>query len=111
MERIIKAFFNSLAGMKAAFATEEAFRQEVYLSIIIMPAIFIIEISLVEKVLVVMALSLVLVAELANTALEELSDRVTKEIDPAIKKVKDVASAAVLIALINLSVTLAIILL
>ena len=46
------------------------------------------------------SLVFLLIVELLNTALEKLSDRVSLEHDPAIKRVKDMGSAAILLALI-----------
>lgn len=46
------------------------------------------------------SLILLIIVELLNTALEKLSDRVTREPDPEIKRVKDMGSAAILLALL-----------
>ena len=46
------------------------------------------------------SLVFLLIVELLNTALEKLSDRVTREHDPYIKRVKDMGSAAILLALL-----------
>jgi diacylglycerol kinase (ATP) len=41
-----------------------------------------------------------LIVELLNTAVEKLADRLTREIDPEIGRVKDMGSAAVGLALL-----------
>ena len=104
MGRIWKAFCYSLAGLKQAFADETAFRQEIYLGIILFPAAWFLAQTPVELALMWFSLIFVLAMELANSAVEAAIDRVGAEIHPLSKKAKDVASAAVLLALLNVAI-------
>lgn len=106
MKKIFKAFLNSCAGLRVAFLGGRAFRQELYLAIIIIPAVLFIGVTSLKFVLLLLSLLFVMAMELVNTAIEALSDRITQEVDPAIKIAKDVGSAAVLLALINLCAVL-----
>ncbi len=100
MNRIIKAFFYSLAGLKAAWKDEEAFRQEVLLSALLIPLAFFLAPDKISLILMVGSVVLVLVVELLNTAVEAAINRISSEIHPLSKKAKDTASAAVLLSLL-----------
>lgn len=99
--RLIKAFGYSIEGFIAAFKTEEAFRIEVVLAALLIPAVFFMDITAVERALLIGSIFLVLIAECINTAVEACINRISDEIHPLSKKAKDVASTAVLFALIN----------
>ncbi len=97
--RIIKAFGYSLAGLKAAWLNEAAFRQEVLLCIILIPFAFLLGNNGLERALLISCIILVLITELLNSAIEALADRISSEQDILIKRAKDIGSAAVFIAL------------
>ncbi|MCK5718002.1 MAG: diacylglycerol kinase [Thiomargarita sp.] len=97
--RIIKATGYSIAGLKAAWIHEAAFRQEVLLCIILIPLGFWLGDTGVERALLMSSLLLIVLMELLNSAIEALSDRLTQEQDPLIKRAKDIGSAAVFVAI------------
>ena len=103
MKRIIKAFAYSYNGFVAAWG-ETAFRQEIILFVILLPVAIILPVSILAKGLLVSALVLILIAELANTAIETIIDRVSKARHPLSKKAKDIGSAIVLLSFINAGV-------
>lgn len=97
--RLIKAFGYSLAGLKAAFINEAAFRQEVILSLLLIPLALFLGANGVERALLISGLFVVLIAELFNSAIEAVADRISEEKHPLIKRAKDIGSSAVLVAL------------
>lgn len=97
--RIVKAFGYSLAGFKATWDNEAAFRQEVLLSIVLIPLALWLGDNGIERVLLISCLLLVLLTELLNSAIEAVADRLTQEKHPLIKRAKDAGSAAVFVAL------------
>jgi len=97
--RIIQACGYSVAGLKAAWINEAAFRQELYSTIILIPLALILGENGVEQALLISGLFLVLIAELINSGIEAIADCLTTERHPLIKRAKDVGSAAVLIAI------------
>jgi len=105
LTRVINAFFYSLAGLRAAFHDEAAFRQEVLLAALLIPLAFFMPVGGIGKALMIASVLLALIVELLNSAVEALSDRISPENHELIKKAKDIGSAAVLIALINVPVT------
>lgn len=104
MERIIKAAGYSWAGLRAAWQSEPAFRQEVVLCIPLVPLAVWLGDTGLERAAMIGALLLVLIVELINSGLEAVVDRIGSEINPLSKTAKDVGSAAVLISLINVVV-------
>ncbi|MDM8562912.1 diacylglycerol kinase [Candidatus Marithioploca araucensis] len=99
LTRLLKAFGYSMAGLKAAWLNEAAFRQEVLLCLVLIPLAFWLGENDIERVLLISSLFLVLVTELLNSAIEAVADRISQEQHPLIKQAKDVGSAAVFIAL------------
>ncbi len=95
-----KAFGWSMSGLAAAWQ-ETAFRQEIYCLCVLVPLAFVLGQNGVERVLLLGSLLLVLIAELLNTAIESAIDRIGPERHPLSGRAKDIASAAVFIALIN----------
>ncbi|HEY7302376.1 MAG TPA: diacylglycerol kinase [Xanthobacteraceae bacterium] len=100
MYRWLKATINSWEGLRHAVRSEAAVRQELAALVLAIPLAFVIADSSWERLLLIGAVGFVLVVELLNTAIEKLADRVSREIDPQIGRVKDMGSAAVGISLL-----------
>jgi len=99
--RLVRAFGWSLAGLRAAFTGEAAFRQEVVVAVVMIPAAVWLGQTGVERALLISSLLLVLLAELVNSAVEAVVDRVGKEQHPLAGRAKDIGSAAVLVSIVN----------
>lgn len=103
--RLFNASRYSLQGLRAAFRHEAAFRQELLLAVVLVPAAFWLGRSLGEWLLLVGTLVLLLIVELFNSALEALADTITLEHHPLIGRAKDLGSAAVMLTLVFGAVT------
>lgn len=101
LTRVWNALFHSIDGLKAAIRHEDAFRQELLLTLICIPLALWLEHGAVERALMIGALLLVLIVELVNSAIEAVVDRVSLEKHDLAKRAKDIGSAAVLLSLIN----------
>lgn len=95
MNWLVRATINSWNGVGSALRTERPFRWEAAACIAGTPLAFWLTPSAGERLALIGVLVLLLVVELLNTAIEKLADRVTRENDDAIKRVKDMGSAAV----------------
>lgn len=111
LRRLMNAFGYSMDGFKAAYQHEDAFRQEVWLAIVLIPLTFYLEQEALHRVLMVGSVILVMIVELLNSAVEAVVDRVSIERHALAKRAKDIGSAAVLLALVNLTVVWGLILL
>lgn len=111
LKRLINACFFSIAGFKATWQHEEAFRQEVILLVLTTPLALWLGENNIEKVLLIGSVVLVLLVELLNSAVEAVVDRVGFEHHELSGRAKDIGSAAVMLSLIWSGVTWALILL
>ena len=102
--RLVRAFGWSFAGLRAAFTGEAAFRQEVIVALVMAPSAVWFGQTGVERALLISSLLLVLLAELLNSAVEAVVDRVGEEHHPLSGRAKDIGSAAVLISIVNAAV-------
>lgn len=104
LKRVWNALFYSLDGFKAAWRHEDAFRQEAILALILTPLAFVLADAALERALMIASVLLVLMVELINSAIEATVDRISLENHLLAKRAKDIGSAAVLIALVNVLV-------
>ena len=99
--RLWNATHYSVAGLRAAFRHEDAFRLEVVLAALLIPAALLVPASGTGKALMAGSVLLVLIVELVNSAVEAIVDRISLEQHALAKRAKDIGSAAVMLALIN----------
>jgi len=99
LRRIVNATFFSLAGLRAAWLHESAFRQETLLCAVLIPAAFWLGQTAVERSLLIGSCLLVLIVELLNSGLEAVVDRVGDEPHRLSGRAKDLGSAAVFMSL------------
>jgi diacylglycerol kinase (ATP) len=103
LRRILNAARYSFAGFVAAARHEDAFRQELMLAAVLVPAGLVLGVNGVERALLVGSVLLVLVAELLNSAVEATVDRVSLEDNTLAKRAKDMGSAAVMLSLVTMA--------
>ena len=104
IKRIINAFGYSMKGLRAAFKHESAFRQETALLIILLPLAIFLGQNIVDYSILIGSLLLVIIVELLNSAVEAVVDRVGDEHHKLAGRAKDIGSAAVFVALVNVAV-------
>ena len=100
MDRLWQATINSWKGLVFAARTERAFQQEVVVLVVAIPLAFVLTQSAPQRFLLIGSLLFLMVVELLNTAIEKLADRLTREHDAEIGRVKDMASGAVHLSLL-----------
>lgn len=100
LTRIIRACGYSAAGLKAAFIHEQAFRQELYALIILVPLAVWLGENGVERALLIGSLLLVPIVELLNSAIEATVDRFGGEHHELSGRAKDIGSAAVFLSIL-----------
>ncbi len=110
LKRIVNAFFFSMAGFKASWEHEEAFRQEVFLFILTTPLVIWLTKNNIERAILIGSVGAVLLVELLNSAVEVAIDRIGYERHELSGRAKDIGSAAVMLSLILAAMTWAIIL-
>ena len=114
LRRIWNALGYSLSGLRAAYRNEDAFRQEVLLAAlaaVMIPVALSLPVPGIDRALMIASVLMVLVVELLNSAVEAAIDRISLDDHRLSKRAKDIGSAAVLIALINVLATWSLVLL
>ena len=102
--RVIDAFGYSMKGLHATWKYEAAFRQEVALGGILIPAAFWLAQTHIELILLIASVFWVWMAELANSSVEAVVDRTGSEKHELSGRAKDIGSALVFVSLILLAV-------
>ena len=104
LRRLLNAFGYSLAGFRAAYKHEDAFRQEIHLALILIPLALWLPATHIGKSLMIGSVLLVIMIELLNSAIEATVDRISLENHELAKRAKDIGSAAVFFSLVNVLV-------
>jgi diacylglycerol kinase (ATP) len=98
--RLINATVYSLKGLSAAWCREAAFRQELVIVLVLLPAAFWVGTTMTQRALLIFSLLAVLMVELLNSAIETAIDRIGPEHHELSGRSKDLGSAAVMVSLI-----------
>ncbi|MCR4299156.1 MAG: diacylglycerol kinase [Gallionella sp.] len=101
LKHVWHATLAALAGLRAAWQHEDAFRQEVLIAAVAIPVALLSPAGTLGKALMVASILLVLIVELLNSALEAAVDHTSLQQHPLAKRAKDTASAAVLLSIVN----------
>ncbi len=104
ISRIAYAFIYSMQGFRAAIKHEAAFRQELMLTVVLVPVAFWLSTDPVHLMAMLGSLLLVLIVEILNSAIEAVVDRTGEEPHKLSGRAKDMGSAAVFLALMNVVV-------
>ena len=98
MNKFGRGFYYAWKGLDYAFRTQVNFRVEVLAALVVVGLSSYLGLSTAEWLWIIAAIILVLITELANTAIEELVNLVSPDFNPKAGIVKDVFAALVLIA-------------
>jgi len=98
--RALRALRFSIKGLRYAVIHESAFRQEVALAVVLIPAAYWLEPEPLQRLWLISSVLLVLVVELLNTAVEAVVDRIGTEFNELAGLAKDLGSAAVMLSLV-----------
>jgi diacylglycerol kinase (ATP) len=96
-----RAFLWSMQGLRATWAVESSFRLEVYLFVVLAPLACWLTSSGVERAILIGSMMIVLIIEVLNSAVEAVVDRWGPEMHELAGRAKDMGSAAVFLADIN----------
>lgn len=100
LKRVLLAARYSWQGLTTCYRKEAAFRQELWLVLLLTPFALWLGDGGVERALLLGSLALVLVVELLNTGIENVVDRVGQEPHKLSGRAKDMGSAAVFVTLV-----------
>lgn len=96
----LKTFQNAGMGIVSAVSSQINMRLHFLAATIVFILAVVLQVSLVEGLILILTVGLVIVAEMANTAVEFLADTITLEKNEGIRHAKDIAAGGVLVAAI-----------
>lgn len=111
IKRIFRAGVYSYKGFLACFKHEAAFRQELGLTLVLLPLAFWLGESALERAVMIGVWLIVPTVELLNSGIEAVVDRISDEHHPLAGRAKDLGSAAVFLSFANAMAVWAILLL
>jgi diacylglycerol kinase (ATP) len=97
---LLNNFIYSIDGLKHAVKNETSFKIELLIALIVFPLIYLMPFEFIFKLVLFLSYGMIMVAELLNSAIENVVDLVTQEIHPLAKSAKDIAATAVLFTVI-----------
>lgn len=101
IRNIINSFNYAVTGILQAMKTEKNLRFQYITAIVVISFSLFFDFSRLEFLILLVTISLVLITEMLNTAIEKTIDIITKDYHPLAKIAKDVAAGAVLISAVN----------
>lgn len=96
MQRLWKAWFYSLAGLRDAWR-HPACRLEMFAILVALPAALALPVTVTDRLLLIGSVVAIFIVELLNTSIESAIDRIGAEQHELSRVAKDVGSAAVLV--------------
>ena len=104
IKRINAASKNSMKGIRDAWHYESAFRQDAFISVVLLLLSFLLARTVVEWIILILPLFVLLIVELLNSAIENVVDRIGPERHELSGRAKDMGSSAVFFCLILIAV-------
>lgn len=100
MQKTLKSFKDSLKGLKTVLKEERNFKIEILISLAVLLFVLYFHFSTYEIIPIVICIFLVLTAEIVNTVVEDLCDKVESQHDRVIGKIKDMMASYVLVTVL-----------
>ena len=105
IKKLFSNLINSLNGLRIVLK-EHSFILEIIGGIVLIPFVIVAEIEIINKILITSVYFILLAFELINTAIEKLSNKITRDYDIEIKEIKDLSSSAVFVIVLILLIIL-----
>ncbi len=100
MKKLLASFRYAWTGVCTCFREERNFKIHTCAAVLVLAAGLFFRIPVAEISAVLLAVALVIGAEIFNTAVENVLDLICEEYSEKVKKIKDIAAGAVLICAI-----------
>lgn len=98
LQKSINSFVYAVRGLKSTWIEERNFRIEVVASLLVFFCVLFFKFTLFESLFCILGIALVLSAEIVNTVVEDLCNKVEPQHDPVIGKIKDMMASFVLVS-------------
>ncbi|MBU1349070.1 diacylglycerol kinase family protein [Patescibacteria group bacterium] len=98
MTSFFRSFGHAWRGLRVAFRTEQSFRIQVAIGLLVFAAVWLFPLGDIERVALLLAIGAVLVLELVNSMVERMVDLFKPRLHAYVRDIKDLMAAAVLLA-------------
>ncbi|HBI97119.1 MAG: diacylglycerol kinase [Candidatus Falkowbacteria bacterium GW2011_GWC2_38_22] len=98
LKRLVKSFKYAFKGLLKVFKEEQNLRIQAFFAMIVIVLALFFQINRLEWILLIFVISLVMLMELANSAVERIADILKPRIDDYVKEIKDIAAAGVMLS-------------
>jgi undecaprenol kinase len=98
IERLIKSFVYALRGLSKTYREEQNLRVQTAVGTVMVALALIFRINRLEWCLLLLTIGLVILMEIANSAVERITDVLKPRINGYVKEIKDIAAAAVMLS-------------
>ena len=97
-KRLLKSFRYAYKGLIKTFKEEQNLRIQAFFAVVVLLIGWGLKIERADWIILVLVIGLVILMELANSAVERVTDMLKPRINTYVKEIKDVTAAAVLVA-------------
>lgn len=98
MNKTVRSFSFAARGFRYVLRGERNFQIELFVAGVVLLGMFVFDLSVLERIALVLCIVWVLTLELVNTAVERIMDVLQPRIHPYARIIKDVMAAAVLVS-------------
>jgi diacylglycerol kinase len=97
-KRLVKSFHYALKGLVKTFREEQNLKVQTIVGLIVILLAWQFKVSRLEWLILIFVISLVILMEIVNSALERVTDVLKPRINGYVKEIKDIMAAAVMLA-------------
>lgn len=95
---VLKSVAHAWRGLRVAFRSERNFRLQTAIALMLIAGMLVLPLALIERVILLLAIALVLVLELLNSAVERIVDLLKPRLNEYAGDIKDLMAGAVMVA-------------
>jgi diacylglycerol kinase (ATP) len=99
MQHVINGLKNSFNGIKVTYQEEKSFKIDILIALLETVILIFWDIQIISKIVLFITISLIIIVEIINTAIENTIDYISMNHHPLAKKAKDAGSAAVFLTI------------
>lgn len=96
--RLLKSFYYAFKGLFKTFREEQNLRIQTSIGLIVLIAAWFLKISRYEWIILIFSISLVVLMEITNSAVERITDVLKPRLNSYVKEIKDIMAAGVMLA-------------
>lgn len=101
IKKLFTSLKNAKRGLAFVYKNEQNFRIQIFVSIFVLISLFVFSVKRTEVVVILLLITLVLILEILNSAVEKFADIVKPRLHEQVRIVKDILAAMVLFSAVS----------